>query len=358
MARKKKAPAAENTEGWLTTYADLVSLLLCFFVLMYTASTPDEAKMQWILRSMSDLSGDVVNPVTADQVEDSTDGVEENEGPDKADVQDGDVIGIEGNLPLTFDDLFNWVSTAISDAELDTSVSAEMADGKLLIRFNDDIMFDADSFDLLPAGRDALNIIAPGISAINDYIESVQVAGHTAPTSGTGGVNDWFLSGMRSVSVLNHLDFGRRMVESDKFEFSGYGQYKPHYSTVTMAENARNRRVELVITRNDYQPEFTSVVMDTLEFDYRLGPIPGGSRKPTPAELDRQKQIEEAIRERYGNIEIPEAQAPENEFGPSIPKLPTIDADGNVIGIVSGGDDEESGADAADAMAGAGDFAQ
>jgi len=337
MARKKKAQPPANTDGWLTTYADLLSLLLCFFVLMYTASTPDEARMQWILRSMTNLSGTVINPIVVDDpMKDSTNGTEENMGPDlPPEDMDGDLIGIPGSEPMTFDDLFNWIADAIDKGDLSSSVSAGMQNGRIHIRFDSDIMFGGNSYALLPEGRDALRRLAPGIRAFNELVASLHVEGHTAPLPPgvTGGVNDWILSSMRSATVVDYLDFGLRMVDSEKFMTAGKAQWAPYYDVLTA--NERNRRVELVLTRNEYRPDDTSVMIDTFNYDYNMGMTPGdqiGGRTPNPNSHDRVDQIAIRILDKYGLSSMDDlndsssGNRPVNEWGPAIPGLPTLPA--------------------------------
>jgi len=233
-------------------------------------------------------------------------------------------------MPLTFDDLFNWVNEVIDEAGLSGSVSAETTNGRLHIRFDSEIMFAGNSYELLPAGRRALNAISPGINAINKYIATVAVEGHTMPLlrSATGSPDDWFISSMRALSVTNYLDFGRRMVDSDKFSSTGYGRYKPHYPTDTPTSNAKNRRVELVISRNDIQPDDTPVILDLLKYDYGLEPVPGpphGDRNPDPAELAKKLQVEERIKDQYGSSASVVGSAPSApEWGLAIPTIPTI----------------------------------
>jgi chemotaxis protein MotB len=335
MARKKKqAGGGENTEGWLTTYADLISLLLCFFVLMYAASTPDEAKMQWILQAMTPIRGEIVNPIIAEEepIVDSEGGTNENQTPPLDNNPDGDIHGVPGDLPLTFDDLFNWVSVAIESNNLDASVDAYP--GKMHIRFDSDVMFAPDSADLLPAGRNALNRIAPGIAAVNAFIANASIEGHTAPNS-EGGLRhfrDQALSTERANSVYYHLAFGRTnpMVDIDKYKTVGHGPFAPHYMPLTNeSQNARNRRVELVITRNDYNPEGTAVMVDMLKYDYHLPTLPGGpqdGRDPDPGVFNRHQEIMQRIRDRYG-LDEPSGNGSGNgqsEFGPAIPGLPPI----------------------------------
>ncbi|MCL2633516.1 MAG: flagellar motor protein MotB [Oscillospiraceae bacterium] len=336
MARKKQAAAGENTEGWLTTYADLISLLLCFFVLMYAASTPDEAKMQWILQSMTQISGTYVNVVKVDDpVADSDNDVNDFAAPDLPSDPEG-APGIPGHLPMTFDDLFNWVSDAIADSGMEASVSTQMAAGRLYIRFDSEIMFAPDSYELLPGGIRALNVIAPGIKAIGDYIKLVEVVGHTADAPGSVSmVNDWTLSSMRAVSVTSYLDWGLpphigRMVDSEKYEPIGKAQYDPYYPNDTEEGRAKNRRVELVIIRNDFDLNDTEIITDILKYDYDLGPLPGSmddGREAPPGIYDRIAQIESNIRDKYNVDDILESSPGGNEFGIAPGGVTTITPD-------------------------------
>jgi len=336
MARKKKnAGGAENTEGWLTTYADLISLLLCFFVLMYAASTPDEAKMQWILKAMTPIRGDIINPIPVDEpMEDSEGGEEGNATPDIPSNPNADELGVEGKLPMTFDDLFNWVAAVVEASELDVSV--DMAMGRLHIRFDSDVMFAPDSAELLNAGRDALNKIAFGIWAVNPYIENMSIEGHTAPTA-SGGLRqptDQALSTARAVSVYNYLAFIRRepTVDLNKYITTGHGPWKPHYPINNDSDNGRNRRVELVLTRNDFESQATPVILDTLNHDYKQVTMPSSpldDRKAAPGNFNKYRQIHQRIEERYS--ETPKSSSDttpstgtSSDFGPTIPGLPPV----------------------------------
>jgi chemotaxis protein MotB len=355
MARKKKAASGENTEGWLTTYADLISLLLCFFVLMYAASTPDEAKMQWILQAMTPVSGTIVNPVPIDDdpMENSDNDEHDFPAPELPSEVSGDVPGVPGAMPLTFDDLFNWVSETIAANELDSVVTVDMMQGRMHIRFDSDVMFDADSAVLRPEGRRALNTVAPGIRAVNDYIQNVSVEGHTAPLpGGTRGANAQQLSANRAVAVLDHLDFGitPRMVDADKLRSRGLGPWEPHYPVDTEESRAKNRRVELVVTRNDYQPDDTAVMLDSLTYDYELGPIPVGpmgGRSPVPADFNRVQQIRNRIMARYDitEEEIDDSLAQSgwgsDDYMMMIPGIPTLPAQADDSYYVPAGEGAE-----------------
>lgn len=337
MARKKKAEAPGNTEGWLTTYADLLSLLLCFFVMMYTASVPDDARMQWILQSLTTVSGNIVNPVAED--DDRIDGDSDEQpnliGPDTVNLE-GDLPGIAGDLPMAFDDLFNWVSEIIDADDLQDSVSVEMYQDRMHIRFDSDVMFAPESAVIRPQGQDTLLRFASGIRAINPFIATAEVQGHTAPAPPGvnprywGVANPWQLSSDRASVVTQLLDHQNvQMVDSHKFLSTGHGPHNPHYDTSGDSNN-RNRRVELILTRSEYRPEDTPAMLDMLMYDYLFPLMPGGpleGRQPCPDTIDAHQQILLSILN-MNNVgeEIFEAPEPSptdgRGFDFSIPTLP------------------------------------
>ncbi|MCL1831790.1 MAG: flagellar motor protein MotB [Oscillospiraceae bacterium] len=340
MARKKKAEDDVKTDGWLTTFSDLLSLLLCFFVMMYTASVPDDARIQWIFRSFAQVAGNVVNPVEDqdDEIDGNDDATPTLIAPHITNME-GNRPGIKGDLPMTFDDMFNWVSEIVEASDLDDAITVDMYPGRMHIRIDDEIMFRAGESELLQRGRDTLTKIAPGISVMNPFIENVEVAGHTAPVP--PGIspdkwnigNPWDLSSARASSVTRFLDGSLRMVDSDKFRTSGHAGYQPYYPVTPLEQNFRNRRVELIITRNDYSPESTTNMIDRLVYDYRFPLLPGGpldSREPTPEAIDNHQQILNALKSRHNfNDEIFESPGvpiePEEkgrEFDFVIPTLP------------------------------------
>jgi chemotaxis protein MotB len=326
MARKKQPEQAGNTEGWLNTYADMVTLLLCFFVMMYTASTPDEAKMQWVLQSFAAIKGDVINPVNVDPIDShKSDG--DGNAPEFPNDDGGDINGIPGEMPMTFDDMFNWVSEAIELNDLRDSVSIDTSyPGRMTIRFNDDIMFAADSAVLLQSGKDALRKLAPGIREFNPYILEASIEGHTAPNANGGlrNVNDSALSAARAVEVQYFLNYElpAPMLSVEKYRVKGAGPWEPYYFPLTdEAANAKNRRVELVLSRNNYEESATRVLLDILKYDYHIGINPGSTidtRIPQPKDLNSYAQIQTTIFEKYG-VKEDSLNTSGKETGPTAP---------------------------------------
>lgn len=79
MSRKKKQEVKQGLDEWMATYSDMVTLLLCFFVLLYASSTPDETKFQYIFQSFNS-QGKYINPFVTEDY---------NDGDSKTDEEDG-----------------------------------------------------------------------------------------------------------------------------------------------------------------------------------------------------------------------------------------------------------------------------
>lgn len=273
MAKKKVKIIHTGVDEWMSTYGDMVTLLMCFFVLLYAASTPDETKFQYIFQSFNS-QGQYINPFV---MEDYNEGElkTDEDGNTDVPVSNGDK-GTQSNeekdslgLPNNFDELFAWASRAAAQSEFSGAISVSQSSaGRINIRFDNSIMFDGDSAVLKESGKKALRTVMPGIKAIGNYIKSIRVQGHTAAV-GFSAVNDWDLSSARACSVTKYMDFNV-VVASDKYITEGRAQYDPIADNSTEEGRAQNRRVELVITRNEIEAENTAIIQDTLMYDYGI----------------------------------------------------------------------------------------
>lgn len=271
MSRKKKQEVKQGLDEWMATYSDMVTLLLCFFVLLYASSTPDETKFQYIFQSFNS-QGKYINPFVTEDY---------NEGDSKTDEEDGNFSqpanagkGTSDNLedgmglPNNFDELYVWLQTSAANSEYSNNIEvSQTSSARINIRFNNSIMFEGDSAELLPSGREALKEFTPALKAVNSYIKSIRVQGHTA--EGLSVVNDWDLSSARACSVVKFLDF-QRIIDSDCYVTEGRACYDPIADNSTEEGRQQNRRVELIIIRNDTAISETEIIQDILRYDYGI----------------------------------------------------------------------------------------
>lgn len=270
MAKKNVKIIHTGVDEWMSTYSDMVTLLMCFFVLLYAASTPNDTKFQYIFQSFNS-QGKYVNPFV---LEDINEGTDKSDGDGNTDTPPGGT-GTQANdkedslgLPNNFDELFAWVASAAESSDYRDYIDVSQSSAsRINIRFNNAIMFDGNSAVLKDSGKKALKAIMPGIKAINQYIKTIKVQGHTA--AGFSAVNDWDLSSARACSVLKYMDY-QVIIDSEKYIAEGRAQYDPIAPNDTEENRQQNRRVELVITRNEEAIQDTAIIEDMLMYDYGI----------------------------------------------------------------------------------------
>lgn len=233
--RRNKKP--ENGSNWMDTYGDMVTLLLCFFVLLYSISSVDQSKWIKLVESFNPDAKEVSQIVT-DTVADGNDEV-----PGSA----------EATEEAVFDELYERLKLAVEDAGIETEVELTKGDGYTFVRFRDTIFFDGDSAVIRPEGKVILDRFAEAIAPASDVIQEIQVLGHTTqaiPNQQNNVVNDRVLSCERAANVTAYLQ-QKNLVSPDKLVSVGYGQFRPIAPFDTEENRSKNRRVEIIITKNN-----------------------------------------------------------------------------------------------------------
>ncbi|HCD70065.1 MAG TPA: flagellar motor protein [Ruminococcaceae bacterium] len=294
MAKMPPKKSGESTGDWLNTYADMVTLLLTFFVLLFACSNLDETKLQYIYQAFQSR-GKYVNNVVADldPAASSTGGVTD-------DKPDG--TGGEGKMPQSFDELYVYLADYIDKNNLADKVAVEKGAAHLTIRFDDSVFFDGGSYILKPEGRELLDGIIPALKSTQKFIRTLTVAGHTAD-DGTDKTGDFLLSANRANSVYLHFK-NRDTVDFSKYRMKASGPNEPVAPNDSIENMAKNRRVEVMILRDELDLSDPDVIQDILKFDYNLptaefDPDGQGNKDPSTLPEGSADRIISAIKDRY-----------------------------------------------------------
>lgn len=226
MKRSKKKPSSGN---WMDTYGDMVTLLLCFFVLLYSISAVDQSKFRNLVKS---LNPDAV--VT-----------EENNMASTGET--------ESVADAAFDQMYENLVREFDSLGLDAEVEVVRGDGYNFIAFKDEVFFDGDSYVLREDGKRALEAFTRAISPVASTVKEIQVLGHTTQARAdkqNTTYGDRMLSAERAAQVTAYIQ-DKNLMDPARLISLGYGQFRPIAPFDTEENRRKNRRVEILITNDE-----------------------------------------------------------------------------------------------------------
>ena len=248
MARKPRQE--EDTGTWMNTYSDLVTLLLTFFVLLFSMSSVNAEKWERFVKALAHPGEDTAQVVLDNDSTEAGDGPLENTGSANQ-LQEGVSSEDEmSELPLDFDDLYNYLQGYVEENNLESSVEVSK-DGEnvVYIRFQNNIFFAPDSYNLLPDAYEILGFVGDSLHNVEDEIYIISINGHTAAADSSYAVSDWMLSSERASSVAIYLE-EEKQIEPQKLRPMGYGKNFPIASNDTAEGREQNRRVDMTIIKD------------------------------------------------------------------------------------------------------------
>ena len=228
----------ESQGGWIVTYADLVTLLLCFFVMLFSISSLDLQKFIQMFRGIHDSMGSPTAMVEL-VVPSSEEGKKEEEEK-KPELDDYLAEPEEDNL-------LSDVQEFVEKTRLGQYIVVTREKSKITIVVEGQVFFDSGVADFNP---EALPILDDITRIILDYPRyRVNIKGHTDnnPISTERFPSNWELSAVRATTVLRYLiDKG---VPPRRLTATGYGERLPIAANDSERNRARNRRVEFVLEK-------------------------------------------------------------------------------------------------------------
>lgn len=251
MARKKKHPEHVNHERWLISYADFITLLFAFFVVMFAVSQVDTKQVGRFTESFTDA--------LEWQVFDTKGG----KGFMPADKRMQPMVGqstkpvgkaVLGRAPQVKVD----ESAFARELKEKLKVVPELKDlkvieykGELVLRLPEQLLFQSGDTRVNDDGQEALAAIAQALKGRN---LEIRVEGHTdrVPIRTIRYQSNWELSAGRSTSVVRYFVEACGM-DPEQLSAAGYGEYRPIASNDTLDGRAQNRRVDVVVVTETNQ---------------------------------------------------------------------------------------------------------
>ena len=244
---KKKKSSGGGGANWMDTYGDMVTLLLTFFVLLYSMSTISEDKWKAIVQSF--------NPNSI-MLEDAS-VVGGHEGP-SSDPEDLGMPSMllqqqQDAIDQILEELYEQIKSYVDSNGLSESVELIRGDGYVFITFNDAVFFAGDSPVLLPLGQEVLTAVSDAFTVAKDAIDEVRIMGHTAqgdPNRPNRVDVDRTLSSNRAANAVIFIQ-EHSEVDPARLVSMAFGQWRPVDLNDTEEERSHNRRVEILVTGKD-----------------------------------------------------------------------------------------------------------
>ena len=222
---KQKKKRGSGGANWMDTYGDMVTLLLCFFVMLYSLSSMDSEKWIALVQSFN---------------------------PDAVKTEASAISGepTEAQVKQDMEAIYQSLTKYVQEEEMESQISITSGSDYVFITFDDTVFFGPDSAVLLDSGKEVLDQVSHSLGTYSTSINELRVLGHTAqgnPHEENNPVVDRTLSSSRANNVTLYLQ-EKNIVSPDKLVSIGYGQWRPIASNDTAEGRAKNRRVELIVT--------------------------------------------------------------------------------------------------------------
>ena len=267
MAKRREDPPPAGAPAWQSTFADLMNLLLCFFVLLFSMSNMDAEKFEALAASFSnifsifsaggssfdegllisngmsqlnDLSEYITN--TGAAAEDDPDA--ENNLKEEMTEEEKLAAQVEAEGLKESEQLAEKVQEALEESGKDREVEVDFNSQYVMLTLKGSVLFDSGKADIKD---DAMPVIKQvGIILERYGIYGIEIEGHTdnVPLNGGKYENNDILSSYRALSMFNYLK-DNTSISPDMMKHSGRGEYVPVADNSTPEGRSKNRRIEI-----------------------------------------------------------------------------------------------------------------
>lgn len=262
MAKKKKAPEGGGA-GWIVTWSDMMSLMFCFFVLLFASSgSGSSGSGGSAAEFMQTMSASVRGSFKISQLNNMT-GIAMSSLMGSGIVYMPSLSEDEASTKKQMDEQERQIQhmaenfkTYFAEISEEGGAGVEIKTGGTYIEFifEDSMLFDKGKAELKPSAINTLDMIAAQLNQFPGSI--INIEGHTDsdPISTSKYKDNWALSCDRATEVGRYL-INQRGIAPNRVIAIGYGEYAPLVENTTEENKTKNRRVEIKITNNAFGNE-------------------------------------------------------------------------------------------------------
>ncbi len=253
---KKPEEVKKGAPEYMNTYGDMVTLLLCFFVLLFAMSTVDAAKFEAMAASFMGMPISINMTGGKESIKDlygngimQMPSVVRSQNASSNMVQNARLQQAQQEMQQ----MTTNFKTYFAEQNINNQVKAEITDQGVLITFTEGILFDKGRANLKPEAIPVLDMVATELSKYPD--SAIQIEGHTDsdPINTPQYPSNWYLSSARAIAVLEFF-VNQKGYDPAQIGAMGKGEYAPVAPNDTPENKAKNRRVEILV-KSKYMSE-------------------------------------------------------------------------------------------------------
>ncbi|KYZ75237.1 flagellar motor protein MotB [Anaerosporomusa subterranea] len=252
MAKKKHQEHHEEhaDESWLIPYADILTLLLALFIVLFSSAQVDAKKFEQIRASFGSAFGAGTNSLMPESRSAPTviagppESPQQMEAINPADNKQQQYVRETAQLL----EVKRALDTYIQQNNLTGDLNTMLTGDGLMLRIRDSALFPSGSAELLPESRRLGGEIAKLLLAVP---QKVMISGHTdtVPINTAEFPSNWELSSKRSLNFMRFILSQQSQLDPARFNATGHGEYRPVSPNTSPEGQAKNRRVEVLILR-------------------------------------------------------------------------------------------------------------
>src|SRR5829696_8443754 len=268
--KKHEEEEHENHERWLVSYADMVTLLMCLFIVLFAMSQVDKAKFAALASGLSQSFGAPITALPGKTPEgsvldalpapvDLAAGIAPEQKAAQADVEAAAAQAaaerakrVASEAAGAYDELAaarDKIDAALTAAGYGGAARYEIDERGLVVHIvADAVLFDAEEAVLRPDGQAILDAVAPTLTALPNVLRVEGHANHLPVTRGGKWPSNWELSAYRATTVLTYL--AGDGVPEPRMYAAGYGSTQPLVPETDPTAITVNRRVDIVVLSN------------------------------------------------------------------------------------------------------------